>query len=94
MDLLSKRYASPFLLLEEYIEAGCFTEFVESLIDIVNEETENETLWDLYLHKVYDKTYSEFLKAVKSKPEEEQSVDFGTVINESMNILDGFVPEL
>lgn len=94
MDLLNKRYsASPFLLLEEYIEAGCFAEFIDSLIDIVNEETENETLWDFYLHKVHDKTYQDFLDEIKSKPVEEQSVDFGTVINESMNILEGYVPE-
>jgi len=80
-------------MLEEYIEAGCFTEFIESLIDIVNEETENETLWDFFLHKVHDKTYSDFLKEVKSKPVEAKPVDFVAVINESMNILEGYVPE-
>lgn len=94
MDLLNKRYsASPFLMLEEYIEAGCFAEFIENLIDIVNEETENETLWDFYLHKVHDKTYQAFLDEIKSKPVEEKPVDFGAVINESMNILEGYVPE-
>lgn len=80
-------------MLEEYIEAGCFAEFIENLIDIVNEETENETLWDFFLHKVHDKTYQEFLDESKSKPKEEKPVDFGTVINESMNILEGYVPE-
>lgn len=80
-------------MLEEYIEAGCFTEFIDSLIEIVNEETENETIWDFFLHKVYDKTYQDFLNEIKSKPKEVKPVDFGTVINESMNILEGFVPE-
>lgn len=76
-------------MLEEYIEAGCFTEFIDSLVEIVNEEVENETLWDFFLHKVYDKSYSDFLKEVKSKPVKVKPVDFGTVINESMNILEG-----
>jgi len=93
MDLLSKRYASPFLLLEEYIEAGCLAEFIEELIEIVNQENEDQTMWDIYLHKVYDKTFDEFVRQCKQQKEPEKPVDFETAINNSISILEGFVPE-
>lgn len=96
MDLLSKRYASPFLLLDESIQAGCMTEFIGEFIDIVNQETENESIWEFFLHKIYDKSYQDFLaelKQPKQPNQPEKPVDFGTAINESRNILDGFVPE-
>lgn len=94
MDLLFKRYASPFLLLDEMILSGRMLEFVEKIIKIRNEEQENETLWEYYLHRVFDKTYSAFLRdngKGKQKPEEE--IDFEATIKESESILTGFVPE-
>ena len=38
MDLLFKRYANPFLLLDNLIATGRFLEFIFELIDIQNEE--------------------------------------------------------
>lgn len=95
MDLLFRRYASPFLLLDEMLKINRLSEFVSELVGIVNEENNDKELWEYWLHKVFDKSYQEFVKAVHTPQQvnNDEHVDFGTTINESMNILNGFVPE-
>lgn len=87
MDLLFKRYASPFLLLDEMLLCGRFQEFVTELFNIHNKETENETLWDLYLHSAFlEKSFVEFKKALCIKDSiEETVIDVETTLNETMN---------
>ena len=89
MDLLFKRYASPFLLLDGLLETGRFDEYVRKLIDIKN----NEDVYDLWIHKVYDKTYPEFRDQVLRTNTPATPVDLGATIRESENILQGFIPE-
>jgi hypothetical protein len=93
MDLLSRRYASPFFLLEESIRTGRMVEFIVFMIDEINHDTEEDTLWQIYLHKVFDKTYQEFVNEAKRKSVPDEPVDFETAIKETVGILDGFVPE-
>ena len=93
MDLLFARYANPFLLLDEMIASSRMLEFVNKVIKIRNEEQENDTLWEFFLHKVFDKTYEDFLReAGKTKPMLEEAVDFETTIKESINMLQDFKP--
>ncbi len=94
MDLLFKRYASPFLLLDEMIASGRMLEFVDKLIKMQNDEQESDTLWEFYLHRVFDKSYEAFLRdSGKVKPPPEVKIDFEATIKQSENILTGFVPE-
>lgn len=92
MDLLFKRYASPLLLLDGLIKTGRFSDFVSELVDIHNEETESKSMWEFYLHKVYDKSFSEFMHEYSTPKQAEKPVDFETAINDSRTILDDFVP--
>ena len=87
MDLLFKRYASPFLLLDGMIETGRFLEFVLEFIDTTNEEK----TYEFWLYKVFDKTYAEFKDIVMPKPVEK--IDLETTVQESKDILNSFVPE-
>ena len=94
MDLLFKRYASPFLLLDEMIASGRMLEFVEKVLKIRNDENESDTLWDYFLHKVFDKSYAEFLRENRTpQAHQEVSMDFEATIKKSANMLDGFIPE-
>lgn len=92
MDLLFKRYASPFLLLEIYIEEGRLYDFVAEFMRTHNEEL----MWDVWLHKVFDKNFEEYKEAVLSaakssiRPSKKQ---LETTLIDSMNILDSFNPE-
>lgn len=92
MDLLFKRYASPFLLLEQMQEAHRLDEFVSSIVEIDNEEK----TWEFYLHTIYmhGKTYNEFTKPVKKQSEEKPvtQAELEATINESRKILNSFNP--
>ena len=92
MDLLFKRYASPYLLLDSMMAAGRLAEFVYELVGIVNRENEEKSMWELYLHKVFDKSYYEFVEETKQASRQEP-VDFETAIRQSYEILSEFVPE-
>lgn len=89
MDLLFKRYASPFLLLDGMLGTGRFTEFILKFIDTQNEET----IYDLWLHKVHDKTYQEFKDQIMQAATPATPVNLETTIRESENILKSFIPE-
>ena len=88
MDLLFKRYANPFIFLDELIANGRFFEYVIELQKIINKEES----WDFYLHKVFDKTYEEFLDAVEMSNTPNPDIDFTATINTSYDILQGFNP--
>lgn len=93
MDLLFKRYASPFLLLDEMILTGELLEFVTHMVEQVNEEQE----WEFFLHKVFDKSFKEFKDALnESQPVQCTKMsesEIETTVNESRSILMGFIPE-
>lgn len=94
MDLLFKRYANPFLLLDEMIPSGMMLDFVNQVVELHNKESEDEALWQFYLHKIFDKTYDEFLREIhKTKDiQADEGIDFETTIKTSMNMLQGFNP--
>lgn len=89
MDLLFKRYASPFILVDQMILARQFSDFVNDAFDFV----EDERLWDYYLHKVNGQSYEEFKNSVKGIQEVVTPCNIETTINDSYDILQGFVPE-
>ena len=92
MDLIFKRYANPFLLFDNLIATGRFLEFILEFIDIRNEEK----IYDYWLRKVFNKGLEEFKKQVMENNEiadlDNQNVE--TTINESMNILNNFNPQI
>ncbi len=91
MDLLFKRYANPFLLVDNLIATNRFTEFILELIDIQNDKR----IYDYWLHKIFDKGFEEFKKTVMENNKivnvDNQNVE--KTINESMNILNNFNPQ-
>ena len=69
------------------------SEFIDEFVGIVNRETEEQTMWEVWLHRRHDLSWDEFVKLCKQPQIPDEPVDFETAINESKNILDGFVPE-
>lgn len=89
MDLLFRRYASPFLLLDEVIKNNRLSEFVA---EVMKSENERQT-WEFYLHKIFDKSYSDFkesLGAVEGTAPPE--ADLEATVKSSENILNNFKP--
>lgn len=97
MDMLFQKYACPFLFLEQILQVGRFPEFVDEFLKMHNEDVQDETMWQLYLHSAF---LSETFEAFKSRcvvpnvaEQPKVKVNLEATVKESMNILDGFVPE-
>ncbi len=88
MDLLFSRYASPFSLLDSVICMRQFSSFIDEMIEAENEKI----MWEYYLHRVLDKSFSDFKKSVEThiKPSDEQ---VETTVLTSKDILNQFIPE-
>ena len=95
MDLLFKRYASPFLFLNGMIQTCRFSEFVDEFIRTINSEKEEKTLWDFYLHRFIDKSFEDFKKDIKVNQDNQSmsDVQIETTVLNSLNILNNFNPE-
>ena len=88
MDLLFKRYASPFVLLDGLILTNSLNDFVDDFFDFVTEDSE----WDFFLHKVYDKSWGEFKDSIKQSDNNEP-INLGVTLMKSKNMLKNFTPE-
>lgn len=88
MDLLFKRYASPFILLDGLILTNSLNNFISDFIDFVNKDKE----WEFFLHKIYDKSWSEFSDSIKQS-DDHKPIDLGATLIKSKNILNNFTPE-
>lgn len=87
MDQLFKRYADPFSFIDCMLETNRFLEFVLEILNIENEET----VWEFFLHKVYDKSFDEFKQSLEgTKPVQKEQIE--TTVKDSKSILTGFIP--
>ena len=95
MDLLFKRYASPFLFVDGMIQTGRFHDFVVDFIKTINQEEEDKLDWEFFLHKVWEGTFQEFKDDIKTN-KQNQSMSARTIettVQDSMNILKNFTPD-
>lgn len=90
--------------MKQYISQGEFGEFVENIIRLdeqrkneQNEKEEDAKLWNMYVHSMSSESFNDWKKRVLSQPQpqsqhmgKEQLVE---VINNTQDILSGFVPE-
>ena len=98
MDLLSQRYADPYLILDDFIRLHQLHEFLETIMQSIAEEKVQDIRWEYYLHKVWDISFEEYIATCESKPvkkqdavlEKEQIVQ---IVEDSSNILDTFIME-
>lgn len=87
-----QRYSDPLALLNQMIRTLRFHEFVGEIINIRNEETEDQALWEFWLHKDFERSFSEFLEAAKQRNEPEATEEELTaIVKQSAEIL-SFVP--
>ena len=96
MDLLAKRYASPFLVLDEFIRIHQLHDFVTEILKTIADEKIHDIRWQFYLHKVFDMTFEEYLRRCEQPQQKGQEMsheDIGNIINDSKKMLEGFMPE-
>lgn len=81
-------------LLDNMLMTGQLYRFVSEIIKTVNEELEEKTLWEFWLHKDWERSWPEFRKALNDKsqaaPTQKETLD---ILNETMNIMASFRPD-
>ena len=87
MELLFTRYASPFVLLDGLILTNSLNNFVYDFFDFINEERN----WEFFLHKVYDQSWSDFVKEIEQS-KNQKPIDLGATLVKSKNMLSNFTP--
>ena len=92
MDLLFKRYASPFVLLDVMIQTNSLSDFIDDMFKFINEEFQEKTQWEFFLHKVYDESWKDFCERIKSE-EKSKTVDLGDTLTKSSEMLMNFTPD-
>lgn len=95
MDLLFKRYASPFLFIEQMMQTDRFSEFVSEFVHTLNEENEDQMDWEFYLHKIQEGSFKDFKDELENN-EKNQNLTKETIeetVQDSLNILNNFSPE-
>ena len=96
MDLLAQRYASPFLILDEFIRIHQLYDFVAEILKTIVDEKIHDIRWQFYLHKVFDMTFEEYVRRCEHPQHEGQEMsheEIGNIINDSRKMLEGFMPE-
>ena len=95
MDLLFKRYASPFLFMDGMIQTGRFDEFVDEFIKTINAENEETTNWDFYLHKVQEGSFKDFVDELENNKNNQNMSEetIESTVQKSLQILNNFIPE-
>ena len=88
-----KRYSNPFSLFDELIESNQFNDFIVTLNTKYIEDLE----YELWLHKVYDKSFEEFKKDISISRDAQAGYmnedDVKATVKKSNEILSNFTPQ-
>ena len=93
--MLFQRYASPMVILDKMIQARRLNEFIREFVKIKNQELEDQTRWEFWLHRVFDMTFKEFLSKTEQAAETDEVLPdevLQATVLESMGIINGFCP--
>lgn len=69
-----------------------FLEFVQELIQTHNEDIREKTLWEFYLHRVFDESYQDFKDSLPEEVHIPSDAELAETISCSVDILNGFNP--
>ena len=91
--MVFKRYADPFTLMDTMISCHRFKDFVIEFINKINEEKDEQTMWEYYLHKIFDQSFEEFRASVKATNEKTDESVVADTVTKSFGMLKGFIPK-
>lgn len=84
------------VILDKMILTGRLTEFVQEILKIRNEELIDQARWEVWLHKIFDMEFGEYLaKLNNDAPTEDEIPDDSVLeatVKESWGIINGFCP--
>ena len=89
MDLIFKRYSSPFLLVDEMIINCQLDVFIVEIL----EKNLDEKRYELWMHRVFNKSYQEWYDENFGKDVAQEKVDVENIIKDSMDVLNVIQPK-
>lgn len=91
MDLLFREYASPFSLLDALIASENFLDWIDQFLESHKEKVQ----WELWLNKIYDKSWSDFVggNEVDQATANMTRSEVETTINDSYQIIMNITPD-
>jgi hypothetical protein len=90
--MLFQRYANPMIILDKMIRAGRFTEFVQEVLRIRNQEMVDQARWEYWLHRVFEMSFQDYLATVDGTEEVLSDDVMEATVKDSMGIINGFCP--
>lgn len=83
------------ILLDQMIKARRLYEFINTFISIHNEEQEEKVMWEYWLHKDFERPFSEFYNATQGKTTEPKTTDKAELIEivKHSHEIASFVPQ-
>lgn len=86
------------ILLNQMIKTGRLYEFIGKVISIRNDEQEEKVMWEYWLHRDFERSYSEFAAATNGnssaqvETETTSKTELTEIVKQSMEIA-SFVPQ-
>lgn len=80
-------------LVNGMIRTRRLLEFVQKLIQTHNEDIREKTLWEFYLHRVFDESYQDFKDSLPEEVSIPSDAELAETISQSADMLRDFVPE-
>lgn len=83
------------LLIDTMIKGRRFKAFVDDLVNRHNTEEEERTMWEYWLHRIFDKSFADFMSEIKpnskkTTTKQDTTTDWTKVVAESRDILNDF----
>ena len=79
-------------LLDRIIRTNRLCEFAREVIQTHNEETKEKTLWEYYLHRVFDMSFQDFKDSLPQEADVPSDEEIVETISCSADMLNGFNP--
>ena len=92
MDALFKRYGNPFLFIDGMIKTGRFCYFTRSFWKEIHDEENEKTLWEFYIHRVFEGSFEDFRSGLNNRNKAMSSHEMEATIKNSMGILQKISP--
>ena len=84
------------MLLEQMFQTGRLAEFIDELRQIMWQEKANEQRWDFWLHRVYDRSFDDYVNDCEAAMKQEEAsgnANLETTVKQNFEMMENFHPE-
>ncbi|MBD9221168.1 MAG: hypothetical protein EGQ46_03205 [Clostridiales bacterium] len=82
-------------LLNMMIRTGRLSEFISEVVVMHNEEVEEQTLWECWLHKNFEQSFADYRETIRlNSAQETGKEDLADIIKQSQKILSFEPPDI